>query len=128
MKPTLVSINITVLIVNLEFTSNSSIYAFWLKNKKKEVISYLFWFLNQNQKLQFEMWICKQNIILCVAVPHISKQKKIRSHKITSRIVCTCTNEINKFCAKLKEWISLVRIIFCAFQIYIFCRVNAWET
>ena len=60
-----------------EFTSKSSMYGFWFK-KINTIIAYmnLFWFLNQNYKLQFEKWICWQSIF-------------------TSRILCTFT-ELNQ--------------------------------
>ena len=61
------------------------------------IIAYmnLFWFLNQNHKLQFEKWICWQNIFLYMTVTHIWMQKKLRRHKIPSQILCTFT-ELNQ--------------------------------
>ena len=91
----------------------------------------LFWFLNQNHKLQFEKWICWQNIFLYMTVTHIWMQKKTKTTQNSRLGFCARLLNLNQLIflwSKLKERrISLVRIIFCAYQIYTFSRVYVWE-
>ena len=97
MKPTLFSVKI--------YTSHSYFRVYQVIvlctgfdfKKINTIIAYmnLFWFLNKNHKMQFEKWICWQNIFLYMTVTHIWMQKKLRRHKIPSRILCTFT-ELNQ--------------------------------
>ena len=86
---------------------------------------YIFWFSNENHKLQFEKWIRRQNIILYMTVTHIWMQKKkLRKHKIHFSD-CVHFTKLNQLIFSYIE--RKKGFHFCTFQIYTFAVHMSYE-